>query len=381
MKGTILVLTNNIRSICSFRREVMSAIVDAGYIVYISGMDNTDDDERIKSIEETGCKIIKTYFDSRGKNPIADYLLLLEYRNIIKHLKPQAVLTYTIKPNVYGGIACRMTNTPLIANVTGLGDAIGNLGWLQKLVVALYKIGLGKANQVFFQNSANRKFCIDHKIADNHSVLIPGSGVNLNYHTYQEYPPDGVIKFLFVTRLLKSKGTSEFLEMAETLKEKYPHTEFQILGWIVDNYQHKLEHLESKGIIKYLGITSDVRPFLKNVHATILPSYYHEGISNVNLESAANGRPVITTNIPGCRETVDDNITGFIVNERSVDDLIAGVERFILLPYNQKVLMGQNARKKVEQEFDRKIVVRAYLDCINHIKYPPKKNIKNIAVR
>jgi len=358
MKGNILVLTNNIGGLHSFRKEVMKAIVDDGFEVYIS---EPDDDERVKYFDEIGCHIIKTDFDRRGMNPIADFKLLLTYRKLIKQLKPVAVLSYTIKPNVYGGIACRFAGVPQLANVTGLGDALENGGWLQKLTVALYKVGIGKAKCVFFQNKNNRDFFAKHGIVGKKTVLLPGSGVNLQHHIFQEYAPDGIIKFLYISRLLKDKGTDEYFEMAENIKEKYPDSEFQILGWVEGDYKEKLDDFVKRGIINYLGTTSDVRPYLRNAHCTILPSY-HEGMSNVNLESAANGRPVITTNVPGCRETVDDGRTGFLVDVRSSESLIYAVERFISLPYSQKVMMGKLARKKVEREFDRQIVVKAYLD-------------------
>lgn len=361
MKGTVLVLTNFIAGLHSFRKEVMKAIVDEGYELYISVPDS--DDERAKYFENIGCHIIKTTLDRRGMNPLKDIKLLLAYRKMIKQLKPLAVLSYTIKPNVYGGIACRMIGAPQIANVTGLGDALENGGWLQELTIALYKFGIGKAKQVFFQNRTNREFCLSHGIANEKAIVLPGSGVNLEHHVYQEYPEDGVIKFLFVSRLLKDKGTDEFFEMAKEIKSKYPETEFQILGWVEGNYQQQLDDLVKDGVIYYLGTTTDVRPYLSKVHCTILPSY-HEGMSNVNLESAANGRPVITANVPGCRETVDDGKTGFLVKAKDAQSLIDGVERFLALPYEQKKQIGIAARKKVEREFDRQIVVDAYLKAI-----------------
>ncbi len=361
MKGTVLVLTNFIAGLHSFRKEVMKAVIDEGYQLYISVPDS--DNELAQYFEGIGCKIIKTDFNRRGMNPIADFKLMLKYRQLIKQLKPVAVLSYTIKPNVYGGIACRVTDTPQIANVTGLGDAIENGGWLQKLTTSLYRFGIGKASQVFFQNETNRDFCIRCGIADEKSIVLPGSGVNLTHHSYQEYPSDGLIKFLFIARLLKDKGTEEYFETAKAIKAKYPQTEFQILGWKEGPYQQQMEEFAREGIINYLGTTSDIRPYLTGVHCTIMPSY-HEGMSNVNLESAANGRPVITTNVPGCRETVDDGKTGYLVEAKSAEALIKGVERFLALPYSQKVTMGQMAREKVEREFDRNIVVKAYLKAI-----------------
>lgn len=363
-KGTVLVLTNNIGGLHSFRKEVMKAICDFGFDVYIS---EPDDDERADYFKDIGCKIIKTDFNRKGMNPLADFKLMLNYRQLIKKLKPIAVLSYTIKPNVYGGIACRLTKTPQVANVTGLGDAIENGGWLQKLTLILYKLGIGKAKRVFFQNPANREFCLQHGIANEESIVLPGSGVNLIHHSYQEYPEDGTIKFLFIARLLKDKGTDELFETAKYIKAKYPKTEFQILGWVEGDYQQQLDELVKDGIVNYLGSTSDVRPYLKKVHCNVMPSY-HEGLSNVNLESAANGRPVITTDVPGCRETVDDGVSGFLVKVRDSQSLIEGVERFLNLSYEQKKQMGLEGRKKVEREFDRQIVVDSYIKAIVEIE-------------
>lgn len=363
-KGNVLVLTNKISGLHSFRKEVIKAIVDEGYEVYIS---EPDDDERVKYFEGIGCHIIKTVFNRRGMNPVADLKLMVTYRKMIKQLKPIAVLSYTIKPNVYGGMACRLTHTPQLANVTGLGDAIENGGWLQKLTVKLYKIGIGKAWKVFFQNQSNRALCIKLGIANEDSVLLPGSGVNLQHHTQQSFPKDeGIVRFLFIGRLLKDKGIQEYFEAAKIVKAKYPNAEFQILGRIDGPFQSLLDDLVKKCIVKHFGETTDVRPYLTEVHCTVMPSY-HEGMSNVNLESAANGRPVITTNVPGCRETVDDGMTGFYVEAKSAKSLAEAMEKFIALPYSQKVMMGEAAREKVEKEFDRQIVVNKYLSEINKI--------------
>ncbi len=363
-KGNILVLTNNIGGLHSFRKEVMKAIVDDGYTVYIS---EPDDDERVEYFKSIGCHIIKTKFNRRGMNPLSDFKLMLTYYRMIRQIKPIAVLSYTIKPNVYGGMACRLLNVPQIANVTGLGDAIENGGWLQKLTVMLYRIGIGKAKQVFFQNKSNRDECIRLHIANEQSKLLPGSGVNLNHHTFQPYPSDeGKVRFLFIGRLLKDKGIEEYFEAAEIIKKKYSFAEFQILGSIEGNYKERLTHLTERGIIKHIGPTSDVRPYIGAVECTVMPSY-HEGMSNVNLESAANGRPVITTDVPGCRETVDNGKTGLLAEVRSSDSLMKAMEEFINLPYDKKVEMGLCARKKMECEFSREIVSKAYLDCVRHI--------------
>jgi len=358
MAKNILILSNNIGGLYSFRREVILAIAQEGYQVYISIPDF--ESSRGEYFEDNGCHIIPTRFNRRGTNPFADIRLIITYWRQIKRLTPVAVLTYTIKPNVYGGMVCRLCGTPQLANVTGLGDAVENGGWLQKLTIILYKIGIGKAKRVFFQNQSNKDFCIRHGIADELSILLPGSGVNLKHHVLQPYPEDGVIRFLYIGRIMRDKGSEELFEAAKAITAKYNNVEFQILGSVEGYFNAQFDLLVSQGIIKFLGQTADVRPYIGQAHCTIMPSY-HEGMSNVNLESAANGRPVITTNVPGCRETVDDDVTGFLVEPKSSESLIDGIRRFLALSYEQKELMGQNARKKVEREFDRDIVVRAYI--------------------
>lgn len=361
----ILILTNNVGGLHSFRKEVVKSIVDAGYTVYVAFPDK---DERAEYFNSIGCKYIDIPFERRGMNPIKDLKLMLNYRKWIQRIKPIAVLTYTIKPNVYGGMASALCGVPQIANVTGLGDSLENPGLLKKLTMTLYRIGLKKAKTVFFQNKSNLNFCLRHKIVrEENTKLLPGSGVNLSHHTYQEYPACETLRFLFIARLLRDKGVEEYFEMAKTIRSKYSNTEFQILGTCEGNYQKELEDLCEKGIVKYLGKTSDVRPYIANAHCTVLPSY-HEGLSNVNLESAANGRPVITTNVPGCRETVDDKKTGFLCESRSSQSLINAVEKFIKLTDEKKREMGIMGRKKVEREFNRQIVIEAYLGAIKNIK-------------
>lgn len=361
----LLVLTNCVAGLHSFRKEVMKAIVGAGYTVYIAFPDK---DERADYFWSIGCKYVHIPFDRRGMNPVKDFKQMIDYVKAIKKINPVAVLTYTIKPNVYGGMAAAWCKTPLIANVTGLGDSVENSGLLQKLTILLYRLGLRKANTVFFQNEANRAFCIKHRIVfPKQTKLLPGSGVNIGHHIFQEYPEDGSIKFLFIARLLKDKGTEEYFEAAKVIKAKYPSVEFQILGTVEGNYEKQLDRLVRTGIISFLGKTSDVRPFIGKVHCTVMPSY-HEGLSNVNLESSANGRPVITTDIPGCRETVDDGVTGFLCRARSAESLIEAMEKFIELPYEKKAQMGRAGRDKVVREFDRQIVIRKYLDAIKGLQ-------------
>lgn len=363
MRQGVLILTNSIAGLHSFRKEVVKAIIDSGYVVFIS---EPDDDVRVEYFKSIGCHIIKTSFNRRGMNPFADFKLCWDYIRIISQIRPKVVLTYTIKPNVYGGIASRLCNTPQIANITGLGDAIENPGLLSKFTIALYRLGLKKTRIVFFQNSFIQEFCLKHRIGRT-GRLLPGSGVNLDWHTLKPYPADGAImKFNFIGRVLKDKGIEEFFEMACFIHSKYPFTEFHILGDCEGAYETKLHELQEEGVIKWHGSVTDIRPYIEDSYATIHPSY-HEGMANVILESCAAGRPVITCNINGCKEAVDDGENGYLCKVRDANDLIMVVERFINLPYAKKVQMGKNGRIKMMKEFDRKIVIDSYIGEIENI--------------
>lgn len=361
----VLVLTNSFYGLHSFRKEVVQALRDAEYEVVISGpyCDKTH------FFKEMGCEVIDTEFNRQGTNPLKDFTLMLRYRKLIRKVKPDVVLTYTIKPNLYGGMACQLCGIPQIANITGLGSAVENPGWLQKLTILLYKIGLRRTKMVFFQNQANMEFCRKHGMVKGKTKLIPGSGVNLQYHTLQEYPsPDEPLRFIFISRLQKEKGIEEYLTAAYDIKWKYPNTEFHILGGYEEDYAKRMEELQKDGIVIYHGYVADVRPYLAQSCCIVHPSYYPEGMSNVLLESCAAGRPIITTDRPGCGEIVDDGVNGFIVKQRDGHDVAQKVEQFIQLPYEKKREMGLAARRKVEREFDRNIVVQAYLEEIAELR-------------
>lgn len=357
----VLILTNNYGGLHSFRKEVVQALIDEGHLVSISA----PLDEKAGFFEEMGCEVIDTQFNRKGMNPLKDLSLMLYYRRLLKRLKPDVVLSYTIKPNLYGGMACQLCGVPQIANVTGLGSAVENPGWLQRLTILLYKVGLRKAHTVFFQNKANMEFCRQHKMVKGNAQLIPGSGVNLQHHHLQDYPAQTEpLRFIFISRLLREKGIEEYLTAAQEIKYNHPETEFHILGYCEENYQERIDKMQKDGIVIYHGRQADVRPFIGRSCCTVHPSFYPEGMSNVLLESCAAGRPIITTDRPGCGEIVEDGVNGFVVKQRDGYDVARKIERFITLPYEQKRAMGQAARQKVEREFDRQIVVRAYLSAI-----------------
>lgn len=360
---SILVLVNKQTTIVNFRLEVIDALVKAGYKVYVS----VPYGGRLNEIEAIGAVIIKTQFEKNGKNPFKDFSLMLAYRKLIKETKADLVLTYTIKPNVYGGMAAASKGIPYVANITGLGTAVENGGLMQKLTLTLYRMGFAKISKVFFQNEDNRLFFENRKIAVGKHDSLPGSGVNLNKFDQMEYPADGNINFGFISRIMKEKGIEQYLDTARTIKEKYPNTRFHVAGFGDEGYERKMAQLHEEGLIIYHGLLKDVRVMLKDVHCVIHPTFYPEGMSNVLLESASSCRPIISTDRAGCREAIDNGVNGYLVKERDSNDLIEKVELFLALSYEEKKAMGINGRKKMQKEFDRDIVIQKYLNIVQDL--------------
>ncbi len=369
----VLILVNHDVVIYNFRKELVERLLKDGYEVYISSPSG----ERIDDLVAMGCKHIEAKIARHGTNVIEELKLLNYYKKIIKEIEPDVVLSYTIKPNIYGGMACRMLKVPYIANITGLGTAVENRGLMQNITTTLYRIAFKKINCLFFQNTENRQFFIDKNLAVGKHRLIPGSGVNLEHFNILDYPSDETIEFTFISRIMKEKGIEQYIEAAEFIRNKYPNTRFHICGFCEEAYEDILKVLQEQGIVTYHGMQRDVRVILQKTHCTIHPTYYPEGMSNVLLESSACGRPIITTNRSGCRETVDDGVNGFIVEQQNSRDLIEKIEKFLKLSYEEKRLMGLAGRKKVEKEFDRQIVIEAYMDEIDKINANSRVSIPN----
>ena len=357
----ILILANNDIGLYNFRKELLERLLKENYKVYIS----LPMGDRVKEMEEMGCHYIETEINRHGMNPFQDLKLLLYYKKIMKECKPDYILGYTIKPNIYGAIAARSKKVPFIANITGLGSAVENESIVQKILIMLYKFAFRDVKKVFFQNTANMQFFESKKIAIGKYGLLPGSGVNLEKYEIQPYPECPKYHFLFISRIMKEKGIDQYLEAAQKIREKYQNTEFHICGFCEEEYEEKLQKLQKEGAITYHGLINNVSEFLKEIHCVVHPTYYPEGLSNVLLEACASGRPIITTNRPGCREVVEDGRNGFVVEERNADDLFHKIEQFILLSDEDKKNMGVFGRKKVENEFNREIVIEAYMKEIN----------------
>lgn len=349
----ILILGNSSVGLYSFRNELVLELVKK-YELYVS----LPDEEFVEEFKAEGCRIIKTAINRRGVNPIQDMKLFSTYLKLIEEVKPDAVLTYTIKPNVYGGMACRIKKVPYLVNITGLGHALEQPGPLQVLTKILYKMGLKKADTVFLQNQHNMEFFEKHKITKANKVLLPGSGVNTTKFTKLPWPEKNA--FIFISRIMKEKGIDEYFYCAQEIKKEYPDAEFHILGGCEEDYTEALKREQENGNIIYHGAVKDVRPYLENVRCIIHPSS-QEGMSNVCLEAAASGRAIITSDCHGCKETLINGTTGFTAAVHDKESFLAAVRRFMEMSSEEQKAFGDAGREYVKNNFDRQIVVDKYL--------------------
>jgi len=351
----VLILTNNDVGLYKFRKEVIEALVQENEVFACLPYGDL-----VPQIEALGVKYIQDEFDRHGTNPISEIKHYLQYKKVLRQVMPDIVFTYTVKPNIFGGAACASMNVPYVVNVTGLGTAVENPGLMQKIMIPMYKFGIRKAQKVFFQNSENQKFMLERKMVKGPYDLLPGSGVNLSQYHVLPYPDRNTIDFLFVARVMKEKGIDQYVEAAEYITKKYPQTRFHICGACEPEYSGNLKELQEKGIVIYHGLVKDMVKMYEMAQCIVHPTYYPEGLSNVLLESCACGRPIITTNRPGCREVVDDGVNGYVVREKDSADLIEKIELFLGKPAEERKQMGLAGRTKVEREFDRQIVVKKY---------------------
>lgn len=366
----VLMLGNSDIVIYNFRRELIEKMIKSGYEVYVS----LPYSKRTEALKDMGCIFINTEINGRGTDIFEDIKLCLEYLKTLIKVRPDVVLTYTIKPNIYGGIACRLMRIPYICNITGLGSGYLKNGLVKKIIKILSRISYKKATKIFFQNTSDMNTLINDNILTQNYDLLPGSGVNLERYNLLDYPDkESEVNFSFIARVMKDKGIDEYLEAAKSIKVNYPRVNFSIIGKIEEvKYISILSEYERRGIIKYEGFNDDIIHVIEKSSCIVNPSY-SEGMSNVLLEGAACGRPLIASDIPGCREIIDNDINGLLFNVKSAEDLIEKIDKFINLDYREKVLMGLAGRIKVQDSFNRDIVVDKYMNLINSIERNNKK--------
>lgn len=357
----ILILANHSGGLYDFRKDLIAELKKHTNVTVA-----VPHNDRWEELHKLADRVIELPVDRRGRNPLHDSNLFQQYRAMLKEVKPDLVLTYTIKPNIYGGLACRMAHIPYAVNITGLGSAIENGGWLKRFVLMLYKLALKGAKVVFFENTGNRDTLVAAGVVPNgRDVVLNGAGVNLEDYPCQTYPQEGPVRFLFVGRVMHEKGVDELFAAAKRMKQKYGDgVEFHIVGSFEEAYKPVMDELEQAGVVKYHGYQSDIKSFYAMASCIVLPSY-HEGMSNVLLEAAASGRPLITSDIPGCREAVENGVSGYLRPIKDADALYAAMQRFAELPEGWRAEMGRCGRDRMEQNFSKTAVVA---ETIKHLE-------------
>ena len=365
MKGRLIVAANSAWNIVNFRAGLIRGLQKAGYEVIVAAPRDLASDVRMAELEVEEVDIL---LDRSGRNPLADARLFLAYRRLMRQIRPQAFLGFTIKPNIYGCLAARSLGVPAIANVSGLGTAFANRSWLSNFVSSLYRVALKKA-QVFFQNPDDQREFVDHGIVSEAPArILPGSGVDLERFSPVSLPEGGPI-FLLVARLLVDKGVREFVAAAREVRTECPEARFQLLGPTDDDNPtaitgRELDSWVSEGVVEYLGVADDVRAAMGAATVIVLPSFYREGVPRSLLEGGAMGRPLIATDSPGCRELVVEKEGGIACEPRDVSSLANAMRRIIGMTAAEREQMGQAARRLIEERFSEERVVEAYLAAL-----------------
>lgn len=355
----VLFLSNHFITLYSFRKELLIELSKGEYDIYIS----TPKDSQNSFFTDLGFNVIETNIDRRGINPLNDITLIKQYYSIMKKIKPDIIFSFTVKPNIYGSFVSNILNIRQICNITGTGGTFLDNDILARLVRFLYKISVKKSYKVFFQNTGDLEYFKKYKMIANNYDVLPGSGVNLERYQITSFPNDRCISFIFIGRVMKLKGIDEYLEAAKIIKQKYKNVNFYIAGWNEEQeYIDKVHDYENKGCVKYLGFQNNIYEWIKKCQCVILPSHGGEGIPNVLLEAAATGRICIASRINGSKDVIDETITGFLFEKNDYHDLASKIEMVLSMNNVQKEIMALNARRKIEQKFDRKIVVNKYLE-------------------
>ena len=354
----ILFLANHFITLYSFRKELINEMIKQGHEIYLSIPKNVEN----KYFEDLGCLIIETEIDRRGINPIKDLKLIWFYKKIIPQVNPDIIFSYTIKPNIYGSIVSNHKYRQ-ICNITGTGATFLKKSIVSSICKILYRLSIKKCYKVFFQNTGDKDFFITEGLVRKNYAMLPGSGCNLQQHAFKPLPKDDEIRFLFIGRVMKLKGIDQFLQAAEIIKRKYSNTRFLIAGWNEQpEYMELVEKAQKAGWVEYIGFRKDIDQWIEKCHCTILPSHGGEGVPNVLLESAATGRICIGSRINGTIDVIEDGKTGYLFNTGNGEDLARQIEKFIHLTAEEKAIMGKAGREKVEREFDRQIVIKAYIN-------------------
>ena len=371
MNRKIVISVNTAWNVCNFRAGLVRALVGRGYDVMVMARS----DDHASRLAELGCRFKLLSMDANGSNPSRDLALLVKYRRVLQSVRPLAYLGYTIKPNVYGSIAANGLSIPVVNNIAGLGATFINRSLLTCVVKRLYRYSLRYSSRVFFQNADDRKLFLEAGLArEQVADVLPGSGIDLRHFVPAPLAPDGQreFRFLLVGRMLKDKGVEEYAAAADLVRRHLPGVRFQLLG-AVDSANpnalslDRIRAWEQRGTLEYLDRTDDVRPYVAQADCIVLPSY-REGVPHSLLEAAAMARPIIATDVAGCRDVVDDGENGFLCEARNPLDLAQKMIRMAGLSRERRLRMGEHGRSKMAAQFDENIVIAKYLAAIEQIE-------------
>lgn len=355
----ILIITNHSYMLYRFRRELIAQLQKDHEVVLSMPFVGHEED-----FQAMGLRCIHTDVDRRGINPKTDLKLMQTYHKLLKSERPDLVITYSIKPNIYAGLICGMMGIPYCANVQGLGTAFQRKG-LAQFVTLLYRAALKKAKVVFFENEGNAQEFIDRNILPREKItVLPGAGINLEHYPLTAYPENDRVHFLYLGRIMTEKGIDELFTAIRRLhREMGDRVVLDLVGFFDDDYEAQVNQLAADGIAVFHGFQTEPKPYYAAADCVVLPSY-HEGLSNVLLEAAAIGRPVITSDIHGCKETVDPAVSGLLCRVKDADDLYQKMHQMANFSRSAREQMGLAARKKVEREFEKTMVVQKTIDAI-----------------
>lgn len=364
----ILFIANTSWYLWNFRRSSIEKALSLTYKVIVICAEK---DKYADSLQKLGCDVLFSSMTRAGTNPLREFLTLVRLYLLIRDASPEAILSFTPKCNIYVGIISKLIPFRFIPNISGLGVVFGRQGILKRIVVLLYRFSLSGAHHIFFQNVDDQALFKKNNVGVGvPSSLIPGSGVALDVFKTSEIRSTGIVKFLFVGRLLKEKGINEFLAAAAYLKKQFPKAvQFDVYGMIESRRGPTLDELKAlndSGVINFNGVTDSIEAELPKYHCLILPSYYGEGVPRSLIEAAACGLALITTTMPGCKEVIQEGVNGFIVQPKSQSSLVEAILTFYRLPDEQKALMYQASRKLAETRFDEKLVLDRYFSVINN---------------
>jgi glycosyltransferase involved in cell wall biosynthesis len=364
-----MIALNTAWNLVNFRSGLIQALVSHGYDVIAVA----PADEYAPKLAALGCRFVSLSMDNKGTHPGRDLMLFMRFVRLMRKERPAVFLGYTVKPNVYGSLAARISGVPVINNVAGLGTVFIKSGWLNRLVRGLYQVALARSRKVFFQNEDDRQLFITDGLVDGALTdRLPGSGVDLKKFEPASLPGRSQMRFLLIARMLWDKGVGEYVEAARLLKSRGLNVEACLLGFLdVQNpaaiSKSQMDEWVAEGVVCYLGVSDNVREEIAQADCVVLPSFYREGTPRTLLEAAAMARPIITTDSVGCRDVVDNGVNGFLCRPRDASDLANKMERMISMSQIEREVMGLRGREKVEREFDEKIVIDKYLAAIETV--------------